>query len=169
MKSKKLTALLAMVMISATAMTAFSGCGGTIVQNDDYDPTKANLSVATFDGGVGRAWLEEAIERFEAMYATATHFQEGKTGVKISLDGDKNKYTGSKLAESGNLNKDVYFTEAVEYYTFVNSDLVADISDVVTGSMEAYGESGTIEDKIDPNVKEFMTAKDGKYYMIPFY
>lgn len=158
-----------MMMVGTTAMTAFSGCGGTIVQNDDYDPTKANLSVATFDGGVGRAWLEEAIARFEKMYETSTDFEEGKTGVKISLEGDKNKYSGNKLAEGGNLNKDIYFTEAVEYYTFVNKGMVADMTDVITGSMEAYGEDGTIEDKIDPALRSYMTAKDGKYYMVPFY
>ncbi|MBR2320946.1 MAG: hypothetical protein IKA57_02285 [Clostridia bacterium] len=179
MKNKKLFALMATVMMATTAMGAFGACGigggggglggGTIIEDSQYDETKANLSVATFDGGVGRAWLEDAIARFEAKYATATHFQAGKTGVKISLDGDKNKYGGNKLAEVGSLTKDVYFTEAVDYYTFVNNGLVADISDVVKGSMSAYGESGTIEDKLDPTTKEFMTKKDGKYYMLPFY
>lgn len=179
MKNKKIFAMMATLMMASTAMGAFGGCnfggggggglgGGQIIVDSQVDVTKANLSVATFDGGVGKAWLEDAIKRFEEKYATATHFEEGKTGVKISLDGDKNKYSGNKLAESV-MNKDVYFTEAVEYYTFVNAGTVADITDVVTGSMEAYGESGTIEDKLDPTTKEFMTAKDGKYYMIPFY
>ena len=172
MRNKKAFALLAVVLMGSTTMGAFSGCGaigGTVIENSSYDATKANLSVATFDGGVGRAWLDDAIARFEEMYATATHFEAGKTGVKISLDGNKDKYSGNKLAENGDLKKDVYFTEAVEYYTFVNNGMVADISDVVTGSMEAYGESGTIEDKLDPSLKSFMTAKDGNYYMIPFY
>ena len=178
MKNKKIFALMAIALLGTTAMGSFSACGGgaggglgggTIIEDSSYDETKANLSVATFDGGVGREWLLDAIKRFEAKYATATHFEAGKTGVSISLDGDKNKYGGNKLAESGNLNKDVYFTEAVEYYTFVNNGLVADITDVVTGSMSDYGESGTIEDKLDGTIKEFMTKKDGKYYMLPFY
>lgn len=172
MKSKKMFALMAVALLGTTAMGAFSGCGGpggTIIKNSAYDETKANLSIAVYDGGVGRAWLDDAITRFEAKYENATHFQEGRTGVKISVDPNKEKYAGTKLAENGNLNKDVYFTEAVEYYTFVNDGLVADISDVVTGSMSAYGESGTIEDKLDGTIKEFMTAKDGKYYMLPFY
>ena len=171
MKNKKLFALMATLMLSSSMVGAFGGCfggGGTIVEDSQVDVTKANLSVATFDGGVGKAWLEDAIARFEAKYATATHFEEGKTGVKISLDGDKNKYGGNKLSESV-MNKDVYFTEAVEYYTFVNNGTVADITDVVTGSLSAYGESGTIEAKLDPTAKEFLTKKDGKYYMIPFY
>ena len=173
MKNKKIFALMAIAMLGTTAMGAFSGCGGgtggTIIENSAYDETKANLSVAIYDGGVGRAWLDDAITRFEAKYANATHFQEGRTGVKISVDPNKEKYAGTKLAENGNLNKDVYFTEAVDYYTFVNDDMVADISDVVTGSLSEYGESGTIEDKLDGSIKKFMTEKDGKYYMLPFY
>ena len=145
-----------------------SGSGGIEIEDLTQDVTKAKLSVATFDGGVGGDWLKDAIARFEAKYADATHFQEGTKGVQITLDGDKNKYVGVSLAHS-QLTKDVYFTEAVEYYTFVNQGKVADITDVVTSSMAAYGETGTIEDKLDPTTKAFMTAKNGKYYMIPFY
>ena len=154
-----------------------NGCGsidpsgndssGSSVEEGIGDQAPARLSVATFDGGVGKAWLEDAIVRFEEMHKD-TVFVEGTKGVKISLYGDKNKYSGDKLAESI-MDKDVYFTEAVDYYTHVNNGTIADITDVVTGSMSAYGETGTIEDKIDPTVKAFMTAKDGKYYMIPFY
>ena len=176
MKNKKVFALTAMMLLGTTAL---SGCfggggggglgGGTKVENSSYDATKANLSVATYDGGVGKAWLEDAIARFEAKYATATHFEAGKTGVAISLDGSKTKYSGNKLQEDGELKKDVYFTEAVDYYGLVTKGMVADISDVVTGSMSAFGESGTIEDKLDPTLKSFLTKGDGNYYMIPFY
>ena len=89
MKTKKVVALMAAVLMGTTAMSAFGACGGTEVKNDSYDTTKANLSVATFDGGVGRAWLQDAAARFEAKYANATHFQEGRVGVKVSVDGDK--------------------------------------------------------------------------------
>jgi ABC-type glycerol-3-phosphate transport system substrate-binding protein len=43
------------------------------------------------------------------------------------------------------------------------------MTDVITISLSAYGESGTIADKIDPAFRDYMTAKDGKYYMVPFY
>ena len=138
-----------------------NGCG--------IEKPKATLSIATFGGGIGKAWLEDAIARFEEKYATATYFEEGTKGVEIDLDADTAKYAGSRLAKDAALKKDIYFTEGVEYYTLVNQGKVADITDVVTGSMSAYGESGTIEDKLDGTVKDFMTAKDGKYYMLPFY
>ena len=165
-KSKRILALAATLVMSSTAFSALVGCGGTT--ESDYDPTKANLTVATYDGGVGKAWLEEAARRFEKLHENSTHFQEGRTGVKISVDGARNKYAGSYLADRA-LNKDMYFTEGVEYYTYVNRDKVADITDVVTGSMAAYGEDGTIEDKLDSSFQDYLTAKDGNYYMLPFY
>ena len=169
MKTKRIFALAATLLMGATTMSAFSACGGTKVQDEEYDATKANLTVATFDGGVGRAWLDDAAARFEELYKDATNFQEGRTGVNIIVDGSKDKYGGKTLAEKA-LNKDVYFTEGVDYYDFVNKGKVADITDVLTGSMATYGESGTIEDKMDNSFKSFMTAgTEGKYYMVPFY
>ena len=169
MKTKRIFALAATVLMGATTMSAFSACGGTKVQDEEYDATKANLTVATFDGGVGRAWLDDAAARFEELYKDATNFQEGRTGVNIIVDGSKDKYGGKTLAEKA-LNKDVYFTEGVDYYDFVNKGKVADITDVLTGSMATYGESGTIEDKMDNSFKSFMTTgTEGKYYMVPFY
>ena len=79
MKNKKIFALMAIALLGTTAMGSFSACGGgaggglgggTIIEDSSYDETKANLSVATFDGGVGREWLLDAIKRFEAKYAT---------------------------------------------------------------------------------------------------
>lgn len=73
MKSKRIIALGATLLMSITTMGAFSACGGTKVENEGYDATKANISVATYEGGVGYAWLEEAAKRFEEKYKDATH------------------------------------------------------------------------------------------------
>ncbi len=171
MKSKKILALVTTLLIGVSSLSTFSGCRGKKIDNGE-DPTKANLSVRTYTGGVGRAWLDDAAARFEKLYANATHFQEGRTGVKINVDGDKTNYSGANLAEKA-LKEDVYFTEGVDYYKFVNRGKVADISDIVSGqksSLEFYGEKeGTIEDKLDPSIKKFLTSKDGNYYMLPFY
>lgn len=154
--------------MTATTMSAFSACGGTVVGGNKEDETKANLHVATYDGGVGYEWLEEAAKRFEEKYKNADNFQAGRVGVKVHVDKNKDSYAGSKLADAS-LTKDVYFTESVEYYNYVNKGKVADITDVVTGSMNHYGETGTIEDKLDDSFKSYLTAKDDKYYMLPFY
>ncbi len=168
-RSRRLMALAATVVMSASAFSGLVGCSlGTPVEENKEDPTKANLTVATYEGGVGEAWLEAAARRFEEKYKDATHFQEGRTGVKIKVIPDKIKYAGSNLTGKS-LAEDVYFTESVEYYTFVNEGRIADITDVLTASMADYGESGTIAEKIDPAFRSYLTAKDGKYYMVPFY
>ncbi len=171
MKSKKALALVVTLLMGASSISAFSACGGKPIDNGE-DPTKANLSVRTYTGGVGRAWLDDAAARFEKLYENATHFQEGRTGVKINVDGDKTNYNGPNLSEKA-LKEDVYFTEGVDYYKFVNRDKVADITDIVSGeksSLAFYGEeAGTIEDKLDPSIKSFLASKDGNYYMLPFY
>ena len=168
MKNKKICAVIATLLMSVIAIGSFSSCGKKIKKDDGYDPTKANISVATYNGGVGYQWLEDAARRFEKKYENATHFEEGRKGVKISVDKDKHIYTGQNLSTSA-LTKDIYFTEGVDYYEFVNANKVADISDVITGSLSQYGETGTIEDKLDTSFKSYLTAKDNKYYMLPFY
>ena len=169
MKMKRIIALASTFLIGATTASVFTGCGAT---DSDYDPTKANLTVATYDGGVGYAWLQDAAQRFMDLHVNSTHFQEGRTGVKISVDADKVKYGGVKLADS-NMTKDMYFTEGVEYFTFVNRGKVAPLTDIISGEksdMSAYGESGTIEDKLDPSFQQYLTTTtDKEYYMLPFY
>ena len=134
---------------------------------EEEDTTKANIYVGTYAGGVGRAWLDDAAKRFEDLHVNSTHFQEGRTGVKIHVDASE-EYSGGTLVEK-TLKRDIYFTESVDYYKFVNRNKVANLSDIVTGSMEDYGEEGTIEDKLDPSFKSYLKSYDGDYYMLPFY
>ena len=123
MKNKRILALATALLIGATALSTLASCGRK--KKADYDPTKANLMVATFSGGVGKAWLEDAAIRFEEKYKDATHFQEGRTGVNIAVDGNKDTYGGKSLSTTA-LTQDVYFTEGIEYYKFVNQGKVAE-------------------------------------------
>ena len=167
MKTKKILALMAALMMSSMTVTAFGSCGGgQEIIDSNYDVSKAYVTVGTYDGGVGRAWLDEAAKRFEKLHEN-TMFGD-KKGVQVSVDADKVNYGGDYLSKS-NLTRDIYFTEGVDYYSFVNNGKAADISDIVTGSLSSFGESGTIEGKLDSMFKSYLTAKDGKYYMLPFY
>ena len=159
-------ALAATFLMGATTISSFSACGGTEIINSEYDATKASISVGTYEGGVGRAWLDDAAERFEKLHENSTF--GGKKGVQVLVDEHKVIYGGANLAEQP-LNRDIYFTEGVNYYTFVERGKAADITDIVTGSLSAFGEEGTIEDKLNDGIKGFLTAKDGHYYMLPFY
>jgi len=162
MKNKK---LLLLTSASILAMVGVTGCGGK-KSGPTEDKTKANISVMTFEGGVGKAWLEKAARRFEEIYKNSTEFQEGRVGVQVNIQASAN-CSGDNLLESG-LTKDIYFTENVDYINLVNKGELADLTDVMTNPLTTYGENKTIISKIDTNFAAFLN-RSNKYYAVPFY
>lgn len=175
---KKFLSLLLVVIMT---MSLLAACGGSAERRQDAvianqnpddiateppDETKATITVATWDGGLGSRWLELAAKEFEEKYADATHFEEGKVGVDVIIKASRS-YDGSAIHLTP-LSEDIYFVEAVDYYALIGNDKVIDITDVVTGSLSEYGEEGTIKDKLEPSVESFLET-EGKYYAIPFY
>lgn len=167
--------IISLVLTLALMLTLFAGCGtvGT-VQNSDVggevaatDPSKSQITVATWDGGLGSQWLEDAAAKFEELYADATHFEEGKTGVEITIMASRS-FDGSAMAFTP-LTHDIYFVEAVDYYAMINNGQLADMTNVMTSSLSEYGEEGTIAEKLDPALDAYLTNMDGKYYAVPFY
>ena len=130
-------------------ITGMTGCvghkhGG---DDDDEDPTKANITVATLDKGIGTAWLENAAREFEELYKDATNFQEGRVGVKVLVKGST-QYDGSYI-ETANLNHDIYFTEGISYRQLSREGKFLDLTDLMTTPLTGYGENKTILSKID--------------------
>ncbi len=158
-------------MVMSVAL--FAGCGGKTDQSNGDSSAdtsgKLILNVATYDGGIGTDWIKKSKAEFELLYAD-TKFGD-KTGVYINTVG--NKQLGGDTIENDSLQYDVYFTEMVNYYSFVNKGKFADITDVVTGTYPAeFGadaSEGTIESKLSQSWRDYLTSKDGKYYALPFY
>ena len=152
-----------LLFLSAVALcaTSLTGC------NKGYkvDNTKAQLKIATFDGGVGDEWLKNAAEEFEKLNADRTDFKDGKRGVQIHVFTNRG-CSGTQL-ESSDLNEDIYFTENVDYYRLTNQNKLADITDILTAPNQNEG-GRTILSKIDNNLVNYMN-RDGKYYAVPFY
>ena len=162
MKQKRIALLMASLMATSTVVTV-AGCSGEVIDNTSNDP-RASITVATWDGGVGYAWLEQAAREFEEIYKDSTNFEEGKVGVVINVDADR-KYTGTGI-ENTTLDKDIYFTEGINYYRLLNTGKIADLTSIMTTPLE----DGTkIIDKVEDNYAEFLKTDDGKYYAIPFY
>ena len=90
MKQKKIALLMASLMATSTVVTV-AGCSGEVIDSTSNDP-RASITVATWDGGVGYAWLEQAAREFEEIHKDSTNFEEGKVGVVINVDADR-KYT----------------------------------------------------------------------------
>ena len=160
MKKRWISCLLALGMVAASGLAA---CGGG--KKDDGDVAgMTTIRVGTYNGGLGMDWLRDAAARFEEKYKDKS-FKDGETGVAVKV---VESQAGDMLA-SRSLDRDVYLTEAVDYYYLQTQGKLADISDVATTSLSAYGEEKTIASKLDGALNDFLTAKDGKYYAIPFY
>ena len=148
------------------------GCYSSQNPNLQEDITKANITVATWDGGVGKEWLEQAAEKFEEIHKDSTQFQEGRTGVNIIVDASRN-YTASSVQERP-MEKDIYFTEGINYYSMINNGTAAELTDIMTGPLTDYDsdDARTILQKIDPAYRQFLnygTEEEPEYYAIPFY
>lgn len=172
MKANQISRILSVVLLVAVLATMLIGCDRGSGDKDLDDAVKSGkliLNVATYDGGIGTDWIKQSKAAFEAMYAN-TKFGD-KTGVYINTIG--NKQLGGDTIEDDSLKYDVYFTEMVNYYSFVNKGKFANISDIVKGSYPSeFGVSadeGTIESKLQASWQEYLTAKDGNYYALPFY
>lgn len=98
----------------------------------------------------------------------------GKKGVQVLIDNAKSGGEALSSSISGSRNE-VFFSETVYYYSYVNNGLVADITDIVADTtLEEYGDEGTIEDKLNAQQKDFYRVKsasdtEGKYYGLPHY
>ena len=144
-----------------------TGCKGRRSNNNSqHDPTKAHISVATLDKGIGTAWLSNAAKEFEELYKDATNFEEGKTGVEVSVVGSTS-YNGAYI-ENNALNEDIYFTEGIAYRELSRNGKFLDLTETVNAQLSDYGENKTIMSKIDDTLADYLTV-DGKVYGIPFY
>ena len=153
-------------LLSVVAITGAMTITGCTAQGEDehIDKTKAQLTVLTYDGGVGDEWLNKAARAFEALHSEDTGYQDGKVGVQIRVT--KQRVGGDTLKDS-DLTKDMYFTENVNYFTMRNKNKMLDITDVLTAE-NPNDNNKRIIDKIDSNLLNFMNS-DGKYYAVPFY
>lgn len=157
------------VILGALMAIGAVGCGGTPI-GEEVDVTKTQLYVGNYNGGVGTAWLEETAARFEDLYKDVC-FEPGtdKKGVQIMIDADKQRFHGDNLLNNiSSIPEQVIFTERVFYDDYVASGKIYDMTDVVTGDMSEWGETGTIEDKIGAAQKDLLN-RDGKYYAVPHY
>lgn len=160
---KKTLTLVLLAALVAVYLCVFVACK----PSDGYqeDATKTNIRVATYEGGLGKQWLEAAAKEFESKYADHS-FEEGKKGVAVHVEFCQS----AAMLVNQSLKSNIYLTELFDYYTWVNDGKVADISSAVTGSLkDEFDEDGTIKGKLDQQFVDFLTAKDGKYYALPFY
>ncbi|MDR1093915.1 MAG: hypothetical protein LBL66_07185 [Clostridiales bacterium] len=155
----------AVMTVCVFAAVSLAGC--RIPVGDDIDPTKTQVYVMNMYGGLRDNWLQDVKTRFETAYAE-TSCEQGKKGVQVQID--NTGYTGTNLlVNMADLPNEVFFTEGVFYYQFIQRNFFADITDMVREPLAAYGEERSIEDKLSADNKEYFETGDGKYFALPFY
>ena len=125
---------------------------------EDYDPTKTYLYIGNYDGGLGDEWLS----------SLADEYMKKHTDVIIKINNHKDNYADATLLERmDDYGNDMYFVNAVTYSNYVGRGKMLDITDVVTENLD--GESESIEDKMNPTLREYYKTDDNKYYAVPFF
>lgn len=166
MKNRKLFAWISTMSLLSALVLPCVGCSDK-KEDKDSKGTKTHVTVYSYNGGVGTAWLDEVIERFEAAYADVS-FEEGKMGVVV----DDPVIGQSNIDSVITMDYDVIFSESVTFNDLIAKGSLMDISDIVTESLSNItdgAETGSIEDKMDVAIKTALKAQDGKYYMLPHY
>ena len=160
---KKITKALNLILACVVGFGALSfvGCGDE--KNKDIDPTKTQLEINHYLGGVGNAWLYDVKTRFEAAYSDYQGVN-GKVGVEVRIN-DQKKDGEALFTELGTTSDEIFFTDKSKLYDMVLSDYVLDISSVVT---EQNADGKTIESKLTDQQKSYFKM-DGKYYALPHY
>ena len=152
----------------ATCMSlSMAACGGDLPDIDidsveKVDKTKTQLYVGVFDGALGYKWLSEYKKMYEELHPDVQIIIDPKKDYDVTLN------TGMKTARQS-----LYFLSQNMYSTFINQDLVEDITDVVREKcydedMNYVGVGGTksIEDSMWADSKDVYEIND-KYYALP--
>ena len=139
-------------MAVATVGATFAGCGG----DDNGYGNKTVIYVANKDNGIGRVWLDNAIERFTELKKD-TSYEDGMTGVVFEVIHQKELGLNA-MSDSGN---NIFFTESSpSVLSLQQSGSILSIDDVVKGD---------IENRINPDYREALKGADGKYYAVPHF
>lgn len=157
---KKLSKFIALLLIVCAVVSSFA-----CERGDGIDSTKTQLYVLNYNGGFGSKWIDTIVKNFEQDYADKS-FESGKKGVQIIVEHDK---TGGAdlINKIGSSLQEVFFTGNMFYYNWTSSDLLYDITDIVTQSNpDDNGKS--IESKMSEKQKNFFKTNE-KYYAIPSY
>ncbi len=160
---KKTLAKVLAMLVAATSLFSIAGC-------EDANADKTVIYVKNFGGGVGRAWLDNAIKDFKA-HIGDKQYEEGKTEIVFEITSN----TGVKSDGMQSDGTHLYFLQEKysNLYNLIMADAVLDITDVVTSPLAEYGEPGaTIESKMDERYRFAMQGtgtRAGKYYMLPHY
>lgn len=155
--------IFSLAMVVMLVFAALVACQ-PVPEGPEIDDTKTQLYVYCAKWGFGTDWFVKAKEDYEELNKDRV-FEEGKKGIQIIPQYRQDNLSVSQI-KGDNINE-VFFLEAVPYYSYYNENLFADITEYITG--ENYYEKGvSIESKMSPQQKDGLKI-NGKYYAVPGY
>ena len=153
---KKITAKMIAVALAATTLS-MAGCSlGKTVQSKG-DDTKTQLRISVYEAGFGTEWMETYAKEFEEKYAQHS-FEEGKKGVQVRLD--KNQINDEVMLGQVERSENALYFNNVDYYALATSGVAEDLTPYMRAEMTEFKDTGTIEDKLQTEQKEYMLNYD---------
>ena len=170
MKLKKLLTIALAGLITLTSAGSMMGCSNSKSLQELYG-NKTFLQVGVYDGGIGTSWLQEIATEFEKRYEGVKLEGEDSEneGLKIVINKSKT-YAGGIDQILGGEERNLFFCSGLQYKSFINKNLIMDITDVVTSDLSTVtlgAETGTIEDILYGQENSYFNY-GGKYYALPF-
>lgn len=185
---KAIGLVMSAVLLAVTALGMF-GCYAGGADYEELDPTKTQLYIGNYDGGMKDEWIKVVADKFEQEYADYqfepdTHPE--KRGVQVMIDSSMN-YSGDTLL--GNMpyqDQQIYFTHTITYDSFAASGVTLDITDWVTekvydengnmvrgtdGKLTSDGATDSIVDRMESQFAEYYnvgSAEQPQYFGLPF-
>ncbi len=159
MKIKRFLSTLLAATVCVTSAAFFGGCNTTEVK---VDSSRTQLYIGLYEGGVGRAWLDNMVLRFETEYANF-EFEpgSGKKGAQVIIDYQKS-YDGLSLTTSlpTNNTDEIIFVNGGNYYDFV--PYLKDIKYIIDRENPADNNK-TIASKLSEDTLALFTVNGGIY------
>ena len=156
------------IIIAVVVALIIAGVSVAVVLTRDEgekpDPTKTQIYVAYYNGGLGSQWFDDVKADFEAKYPQYQLMP--RPGLMI--------YDAGTLLNNfdGQNDVDIFFLDycGIEYFNqFIQKGYAADITEYVTANMnEEFGENTTAADKIVDSISSYYNM-DGHYYALPWY
>lgn len=165
----KVRNLLSGVLCLVISCGALAGCSSVFGEKEEIRAD--TLYVANFQGGLGRKWLDEAIEEYKKI----------NTSAKIEIVEKQSEFNDANLINNmGAYPYDLYFLSDMTYSKYVQQGLFADMTNIVEKKIYdedlnfvATGATTSILDSMSTDFREVYGLKDkeGKirYYAIPYY
>ncbi len=154
---QKIIKLLSIALCLILSLSAVA-CGGGGSSN------KTKIEFVVNGGGIGRAYADNAAERFEQLFATKS-YADGKTGVEVNVSTEFPVKIDTALTSA----YDVYVFGAESIDAMKQRGYLLNINDAITEKSETInGVATSIEDKMSEDSRKAVKS-DGEYYAAPFF